>query len=190
MKKENLSLLLSIISSVISIISICIAAYRSPELGFDYMGIIVGILSLLVTILIGWQIYNFIYSREEINKAIKNIITEYLNQFYHAINGKIIARLATVVSHVHDVRTFHNCFIALDELLKSENIDTNNYILNYIIAELKLGMKQLKDKHDGELVIWEGKKKYYIDVLNRIDHEDKFEIIDAISNAKEIKSSW
>lgn len=43
-----------------SIIAICIAAYRTPDLGFDYQGVIVGILALLVTALITWQIYSLV----------------------------------------------------------------------------------------------------------------------------------
>ena len=53
MKKENWALGLSIVAMTIAIIATCIAAYRTPELGFDYQGVIVGILSLLVTVLIG-----------------------------------------------------------------------------------------------------------------------------------------
>ena len=60
MKKENWALGLSIVAMTIAIIATCIAAYRTPELGFDYQGVIVVILSLLVTVLIGWNIYTFI----------------------------------------------------------------------------------------------------------------------------------
>lgn len=60
MKKEKWALGLSIVAMTIAIIATCIAAYRTPELGFDYQGVIVGILSLLVTVLIGWNIYTFI----------------------------------------------------------------------------------------------------------------------------------
>ena len=60
MKKE-FSIWLSIISLLLSIISTCVAVWRSPELGFDYQGVITGVLSLLVTVLIGWQIYNYVY---------------------------------------------------------------------------------------------------------------------------------
>lgn len=60
MKKENWIFGLSTLSVVISIIAICFSLYRTPMLNFDYMGALVGILSILTTILIGWQIYTFI----------------------------------------------------------------------------------------------------------------------------------
>ncbi|MGE4308794.1 hypothetical protein [Bacteroides sp.] len=69
MKKENIALEISIISIVTSIAATCVAIYRTPELGFDYMGVLVGILSLLTTVLIGWQIYTFI----DIKKHSQNL---------------------------------------------------------------------------------------------------------------------
>ena len=60
MKKENLALVLSGIAILISIIAICISCPHKAELGFDYQGVLVGILSLLVTALIGWNIYTII----------------------------------------------------------------------------------------------------------------------------------
>ena len=45
------------------------------ELGIDSMGIIVGILSLLVTVLIGWNIYSIIDVRQiraELNERLEN----------------------------------------------------------------------------------------------------------------------
>ena len=75
MKKENIAMSLGGIAIIISVISACAAFYRTPELGFDYQGVLVGVLALLVTTLIGWQIYTFI----DINKKAKelsSLITE------------------------------------------------------------------------------------------------------------------
>lgn len=71
-KKENkhenrivwIALGLSAIAIIVSIIAICIACPHVPELGFDYQGVIVGILALLVTMLIGWNIFSIIDIRK------------------------------------------------------------------------------------------------------------------------------
>lgn len=68
MKKKDLhrnriawiALGLSVIAIVISIIAICVTCPNKTELGFDYQGVLVSVLSLLVTVLIGWNIYTFI----------------------------------------------------------------------------------------------------------------------------------
>lgn len=58
-----------VISFTFSIISLCSSLPRAG--GLDYIGVIVGILSLLVTILIGWNIYaviDFNKKKEELSK--------------------------------------------------------------------------------------------------------------------------
>lgn len=52
MKKEC-SIWISIVSLLLSVIAVCVAVWRSPELDFDYQGVLVGVLSLLVTVLVG-----------------------------------------------------------------------------------------------------------------------------------------
>lgn len=74
MKKEGkISLIISLIAIVFSIIAICHIYPR--ELGLDYLGWIVGILALLTTILLGWNIYTIIDIKESHNRYI-NIINE------------------------------------------------------------------------------------------------------------------
>lgn len=88
MKKEDrhrnwIAIGLSGIAIIISVIAICFAAYRTPELQFDYIGVLVGIIASLVTVLIGWNIYTLIdiketsqrlnEFREEFEKKIKSV---------------------------------------------------------------------------------------------------------------------
>ena len=47
---------------------VCVAALWYPESLFDYLGLTVGILSLLVTVLIGWNIYTLVDLKSLQNK--------------------------------------------------------------------------------------------------------------------------
>lgn len=71
---------MSIAAIICSVVAICVSLPSAPELGIDYIGVIVGILSLLVTMLIGWQIYNVITIdkkiRDEVNKTKSSFIKE------------------------------------------------------------------------------------------------------------------
>lgn len=58
------------ISLTMSIISLCNSLPRTD--GLDYIGVIVGILSLLVTILIGWNIYTVIDFNKKKEELAKN----------------------------------------------------------------------------------------------------------------------
>ena len=81
MKKE-ISIWIGITALVLSITSICISAWRSPELSFDYQGVLVGVLSLLVTVILGWNIYTVIdikNTRGEIYK-LKGLLEKQIQQ--------------------------------------------------------------------------------------------------------------
>lgn len=66
-------LVLSSLFMIYSIISLCQNFPRT--LGFDYIGAIVGILALLVTVLLGWQIFNVISVEERTKKLVKREIS-------------------------------------------------------------------------------------------------------------------
>lgn len=69
MKLKNIFLTtICSVSIVLSIVAICRCCPRSG--GLDYLGCIVGILALLVTALIGWQIFNIVSIERYVSDAI------------------------------------------------------------------------------------------------------------------------
>lgn len=64
----NWTLLISLLALLVSIITLCLVKPHCSELSFDYQGVIVGILSLLVTALIGWNIYTTIDLKGKIDE--------------------------------------------------------------------------------------------------------------------------
>lgn len=79
--KKSISIWVSCLSLPLSVIAVCAAFWRSPDLSFDYQGVIVGVLSLLVTVLIGWNLYtviDFNKKEKELNRQLK-IISKYLD---------------------------------------------------------------------------------------------------------------
>lgn len=73
---NNASLTISVISLVVSLISVSCVLLRCEPMTMDWMGMLVGILSLLVTILIGWQIYNVLQVEKKIHDVLGNAIGE------------------------------------------------------------------------------------------------------------------
>lgn len=61
---------------------------RFSDLNFDYMGVIVAILSLLVTVLIGWNIYSLIDLKEyrRIYKELSEKMEKDINYLYNKAN--------------------------------------------------------------------------------------------------------
>lgn len=72
---NTITLILSAISIMVSVAALCRTYPHTSDLGMDYQGVIVEMLALLVTILIGWQIYTAINVKEEL-KDIKDLRRE------------------------------------------------------------------------------------------------------------------
>lgn len=86
MKKEHIPYYISALSLVISGIAIGVSFYRTEELDMDYMGVIVGILSLLVTALLGWNIYSLI----DVRKIKDELTSVKINSLFNAERNNTI----------------------------------------------------------------------------------------------------
>lgn len=91
--RRGISVILSVVAITLSAISICHVFQRDGMPPFDYQGVFVAIFSLLVTILIGWQIWNVL----GINKRIGQIEAEWL-QMQSSISKKIEERAFEVAN--------------------------------------------------------------------------------------------
>lgn len=75
-----ISLIISILAIGIAIGVLCISYPRNQNtLDFDYLGLIVGLLSFLVTMLLGWQLVNLVAARGRIER-IENIANQALDE--------------------------------------------------------------------------------------------------------------
>lgn len=75
-----ISLIVSLIAIALSVIAL-IRSCPNTNMSFDYMGVIVGILSLLVTVLIGWNIFYALNINGRVDKMQNDLKRHsYLNQ--------------------------------------------------------------------------------------------------------------
>lgn len=181
MKKENVSLIVSGMAFILSIVAVCIAAYRTPELGFDYQGVIVGVLSLLVTVLIGWNIYTLIDIRELRKDVYTEKVKSYiesekntttlcmgLSDFYYSIMvGKeqpeneriykyIYYRISSIL-HASRINDFETCRViseVLFETIHPESIETSEKNKKCLFDLLSDVNEPRKVPHYAELLSW------------------------------------
>ena len=114
--------ILSILAIIFSIWALCVTWPRaigedkSIKLGFDYLGVIVGALSVLVTVLIGMQIYNGVVLERRIkrierrlNNEIKNIRKQkkYIDYKTSDTIGQFLYKMA---SYEKDKGEYELCF--------------------------------------------------------------------------------
>lgn len=193
MKKENrnwiawIALGLSVIAIIISIAAICITCPHVPELGFDYQGVLVGTLSLLVTALIGWQIYNYISLKSEMEKRMTEIVNERLEKLNYAVIGYAKARLSNATFMKAIPTNLDNAFEALEDIILSENIDSSNVALNCAINKIVGAIEDIKSSNQGILKIYPNKKNHYLKLMKSIEHEDKDDVIAALKDAEDMK---
>lgn len=75
----GISIFLSICAAILSVIAICRTSERT--LGLDYIGVIVGVLGVTITVLIGWQIFALVDARS-IKSDLEQIQTDLKNEIY------------------------------------------------------------------------------------------------------------
>ncbi len=188
MKSKLLLYIITIVALVISIISLCVACYRNEaELGFDYLGVIVGILAVLVTVLIGLQLYNHIYAREQVKSFIDQQIRSMAKEYEHASKARDFIQngFEFIVTEYKTERIAEALIKALSEIAKCNNPDMKQQSLDYVMdVAHRLCFVYSKDsgKH-----IYQEKRSEYLYVLEQIDHKYVSELKDYVINAEEVE---
>lgn len=167
-------------------LSYCYPRYIPPkQTGFDYMGVVVGIMGVMITLLVGWQIFSSIKEKERIDKLsedfkdYKNTIqTEYGNDIAKmssccAKRGKDISNIETKLKELDKRISFiirlnnknqmplniKENFELLDLLQKDSN-NTNSeriHAMYYVISSLHETIKS----GEYEACSAEAFKRYY-----------------------------
>lgn len=69
-------LIINLAFFIVNTVALCVNFPSKENLSFDYMGVIVGILSILVTILLGWQIFINISMERKVDEKLKEVSKE------------------------------------------------------------------------------------------------------------------
>lgn len=130
--REAITPILSVISIILSMIAICRAYPHTSDLGIDYQGVIVGILSLLVTVLVGWNIYTIIdfnSARKYVDDMKKVIDKQEMEIYIRSEKNLIEFHLAVLFMHIS--KDDKNCMDAYQIVLSG---------LSAMIHQSKIGL--------------------------------------------------
>lgn len=98
--KLRVIVLLNIFALAFSVMALCMT--HPNQLGFDYIGAIVGILALLVTILIGWNIFYAIHNKEKIKSEIRKDVDKMIDEIRNDMNRHfILEEMTFATSYAH-----------------------------------------------------------------------------------------
>lgn len=177
--------LLNIFALAFSVMALCMT--HPNQLGFDYIGAIVGILALLVTILIGWNIYTIIdikKIRKEYNIVFRHKIKEYSKQIEEKSKAQIVDyQIATNINDAiyyykekqYDdfIRSIANVLYFLREI---ENEDKVIFCVNRVnqLFDKTTGIKYNKNCLNTlkeRLYVFSSYGSYVTDLIERINKQ-------------------
>lgn len=98
----------SVLAVIISLIALSISILRCEPLEMDWFGVLVGILSLLVTTLLGWQIYSVI----DIKKTVDEI-KSHTNRAQEETMARAYTSIMNQTSYIIEGRENDDCYNAI-----------------------------------------------------------------------------
>lgn len=144
----------SVISIVAFIISIIAIAKINPTqvIDFDYLGVIIGVLSFLVTLLIGYQIYTVINVKEEL-KEVRKAREEIENQMQKIANnlyGEFKEELSNAAPLIMAIASKEKSIIETETFKAYKNSEPNHLskeLAKQAIITYLLGFANTKDEN-------------------------------------------
>ena len=121
--------LFSLIISLANIVVVCLYLPAGYDPDFDYLGLIVGSFSILVTVLIGWNIYTLVDFKNEV-KVIKNYREE-LDEVKNIQRSNSNA-ITQLLSHTETIET------TLNGLCDADLLDAQIYFESLRLSLIKI----------------------------------------------------
>lgn len=200
MKTNKFSFLISILAIVLGVIAISVSLPRF-NMSFDYLGLITGILGVLVTILLGWNIYTIFDFRQERQK-LKNYFDEQ-KQSVKSVGSDLqmtfknqIANVSLLEKHISDIYShlmginqsvplsFYYIYLTLGAIISAAQCD-NYESCNLWVNEL---LTAIKEPEEIEMPVTS--KMYLLKSFTMIYHPENIKRLDelhcVIARIKEI----
>lgn len=152
-------IIISVLALVFSIIAICRSFYRTVDLGFDYMGVIVGVLAILVTCLVAWNIHSAIDANHKISEVRNevNMLQSSINSDRLASERKINKLKAELYDNVVSINRhiigFEKSAVSTHMLIYMlSSIDYLSRSEEFVVAESQIDYYYVMIKNDLELI--------------------------------------
>lgn len=188
MKKEHIFFFIIFATFLVSFVSLGISCYRAEmNLGFDYMGVIVGILALLVTILIGLQLYNYIFARENIQLIVDEKVKEMVSDYEQVSKARdsVYEGFEFVVNDYINEKIADHIILALKELALCNNSIMKEHCLNFVMKEAHLLCTDYAKARGRKIYV--GMRPDYLHTMKHVDHKYSQEFVEYIENAEEVE---
>lgn len=200
---------ISIFPILFSLIALVNCYPRIEQLGFDYLGLIVGILALLVTVLIGWNIYSvvdFDSKKKEFNNVINsmkkeiermnNVIDTKYEKLQNEFNNEIECKSSVCKEkHKQIINKCNSEKSQIIEYINNQYKECKSYVDSQIQIERKItflsdfyneAMKTSQHETEG----WKAFKSFCYIATQAKDTGRKVLIEQALQRADEVKEKF
>lgn len=188
MKKEHIYFYLVLATFIVSFVSLGFSLPRVEwSNGIDYLGVIVGILAVLVTVLIGLQLYNYIFARENLKQIIDGEVIKMIKDYEHvtAAHDKVHDGYDYIVTRFVNEKITDAIMTSIKELEHCENPAMKSNCLDYVMKESHSFLEHYR-REDGPR-IYVGKRTEYLYLLKKVDHMYVPELVEYIEAATEVE---
>lgn len=158
------------------------------SLYISYAAFLVGVLTILVTALICWQVFNYVFIKREMNNIVKSALKDFQKDSIHVLKGMILIANSKSLLWSRFAQAFDDTMISLEEVLKSKNKNLNKFAIEFLMDYLATIKKDMEERFECP-IIYKDKKDIYIRILKRTNHPDKDIFISMINNAEEIEEN-
>lgn len=175
----------SIIASTVSFASVYMAL--SGKIDSSHQEIFIDILSILVTVLMGWNIISVVDFKNQAEKMSEKVdkIDQLSEDFNHVICGIMKLNMYSFPLRGNKPALINSCFKSLKEIVKCGDRRVNESAINQNMLLLHLILNSFGK--DDRIEIFKGKKNHYLFILEQISYNEyKKEIINIISKAQEL----
>lgn len=176
--KINWSLWLSVVAIILSIFSFFIS---EGTLQFDKVNFIIGVLAVLVTFLLGWQIYNIVNWDKKIKEEISNGVEIKTIDIERKID-KIFGIIERMNTNVYQNAIYQNTYLFLEIL----NIQKDKKKIELYLSKIEDLTKEYDEPFSGGLkskLIYQIRLKQAEELLQKAN-----KLSEGIRNSKEIET--
>lgn len=182
---KSLRDILCVAAVLISVVSLIISVARNYTYDVDYPSLLVSVLSVIVTILIGWQVVNYVLMEKHIKNTLDESLKAVTKDYEAILNGIVRLNL-----YNHDLKgncalLTDNCFECLKDIAECRNENLRRFATNAVMEILYELRKHYKCNYE----IYAGRKNRYLYILSKTDSPYTRDIEKAIAHTTEVSDS-
>lgn len=155
----------------------------------NYAMLYIGALTVLVTFLVGWQIYQSLSVEYRIRKASMKETRKIARDLAHIFTGiRLLNTSLAPEKHGEEMQRVDILFNAIEELVMCKEPTISQIYLDETLLALKRRFERMQSK--GGLRVLQGKKYVYIITLKAVHSPYQPEVYEYLYNSKERHPSY